>query len=98
MRISYRHYLSFLFSRRQDQDETGSACFYFRVDTLSVETNYAPQLPERRRPAVYNEQLCQEVLKCLGKLFGSVIYKMPVISHWKTYSKASLKRDIVRFT
>lgn len=29
--------------------------FYFRVDTHSVETNYAPELPERRRPAVYND-------------------------------------------
>lgn len=34
----------------------------------------------------------------LGKLFESVIYKLPVTSHWKTYSKASPNRDIVRFT
>lgn len=41
------------------------------------------------------------VRKCsnvLGKLFESVIYKLPVTSHWKTYSKASLRRNIVRFT
>lgn len=31
-------------------------------------------------------------------LFESVIYKLPVTSHWKTYSKASPNRDIVRFT
>lgn len=35
------------------------------------------------------------VRKCsnvLGKLFESVIYNLPVTSHWKTYSKASLKK------
>lgn len=46
----------------------GSAhLFYLRVDTHSLETNYAPQLPERRRPAVCNNQPCQEVLKWFGE-------------------------------
>lgn len=37
------------------------------------------------------------VRKCsnvLGKLFESVIYKLPVTSHRKTYSKASPERNI----
>ena len=87
-----------LFLRRDTGDKLPvQPIFYFRADTHSLETNYAPQLPERRRPAVYNDRLRQEVLKCFGKLFESVIYKIPVTSHRKTYSKASLKRDIVWF-
>lgn len=41
------------------------------------------------------------VRKCsyvLGKLFESVIYKLPVTSHWKTYSRACLKEDVVTLT
>lgn len=41
--------------------------FYFRVNTPSLETNYAPQLPKQRCPAVCNKQPRQEVLEYSGE-------------------------------
>lgn len=54
-------------------------------------------LPEQRRPTACNDQLCQEVLNVLGKLFESVIYTLPVTSHWKTYSKGSAETEMLQF-
>ena len=56
------------FLRKDNEDKLlVQPIFYFRVYTHSVETNYAPQLPERRCPAACNNQPCQEVLKYSGE-------------------------------
>lgn len=69
--LNYAHFLqvataSFL-KKVTEEDWQVQPVFYFRADPHSLETNYAPHLPKQCHPAVHNDQLCQEVLKCFGE-------------------------------
>lgn len=68
---------------------------HFRDGTHSLEANHTPPLPARCCEQALITSFVRKCSNVLGKCFESWIYKLPLTSHQRTYSKASQERCVV---